>query len=58
MITFINETGTKKVKIITDATGTIMAMFIQIYNFKEQVLETKIYKSIKFAKKWAMKKLS
>jgi len=53
-----NTTGTKAVKITKDTTGTIRAMYIQIYNGAEQVLESKSYSTIKKAQKWATKILN
>jgi len=58
MTTLRNETGTKAVNISTDGTGTVRAMYVQIYNGQEQVLESKSYKSFKTAEKWAKKKLN
>ena len=37
MTTIKNTTGTKAVNISTDATGTVRAMYVQIYNGHEQV---------------------
>ena len=53
MQTLKNITGTKAVNIITDATGTTRAMYVQIYNGEEQVLESKTYRTKKAATKWA-----
>ena len=58
MTTFSNATGTKKVNLIIDATGITRAMYVQVYNGQEQVLENKSYKSFKMAKKWANKKIN
>ena len=58
MTTLKNTTGTKAVNISTDATGTVRAMFVQIYNGQEQVLESKSYSTIKRAEKWANSKLN
>jgi len=33
-------------------------MYVQIYNGQEQVLDSKSYKSLKMAEKWAKKKLN
>ena len=55
MVTISNTTGTKKVNLITDGTGMIRAMYVQVYNGQEQVLDSKSYKSFKMAKKWAKK---
>ena len=55
--TFSNETGSKKVNLIKDATGNIRAMYVQVYKGEEQVLDSKSYKSLKMAEKWAKSKL-
>ena len=55
MTTIKNNTGTKAVNISTDATGTINAMYVQIYKGQEQVLQSKSYKIEKSAIKWANK---
>ena len=57
MTTIKNTTGTKAVNIFTDATGAVRAMFIQIYNGEEQVLESKNYLTFKKALKWANTKI-
>tara|TARA_R110000772_G_scaffold120327_5_gene226539 strand:- start:14050 stop:14244 length:195 start_codon:yes stop_codon:yes gene_type:complete len=58
MTTLRNTTGTKAVNISTDGTGMVRAMYVQIYNGQEQVLDSKSYKSFKTAEKWAKKQLS
>jgi len=58
MTTLRNATGTKAVNISTDSTGMVRAMYVQIYNGQEQVLDSKSYKSLKMAEKWAKKKLN
>ena len=58
MTTLRNTTGTKAVNISTDGTGMVRAMYVQIYNGQEQVLDSKSYKSFKMAEKWAKKKLN
>ena len=58
MKTLRNTTGTKAVNISTDTTGMVRAMFIQLYNGHEQVLESKTYSTIKRAEKWAKSKLT
>ena len=58
MTTLKNATGTKAVNILTDATGTVRAMYVQIYNGEQQVLDSKSYSSFKMAEKWANKKLN
>ena len=55
MTTIKNNTGTKAVNISTDATGTINAMYVQIYNGQEQVLQSKSYRTMNAAIKWANK---
>lgn len=58
MTTLTNATGSKRVNISTDGTGTVRAMYVQVYNGEEQVLEAKSYSTIKRAEKWASKKLA
>ena len=58
MTTLTNTTGSKKVNISTSATGTVTAMYVQVYAGQEQVLNTKSYKSLKMATKWANKQLN
>jgi len=58
MTTLRNATGTKAVNISTDGTGMVRAMYVQIYNGEQQVLDSKSYSSVKMAQKWAAKKLS
>lgn len=58
MTTLSNTTGTKKVNLITDGTGITRAMYVQVYNGQEQVLDSKSYKSFKMAEKWANKQLN
>ena len=55
MTTIKNNTGTKAVNISTDATGTINAMYVQIYKGQEQVLQSKSYRTMNAAIKWANK---
>ena len=55
MTTITNTTGTKAVNISTDATGTIRAMYVQIYNGEQQVLQAKSFSSVRNAEKWANK---
>ena len=57
MTTIKNTTGTKAVNISTDATGTINAMYVDVYNGQEQVLMSKQYKREATAIKWANKML-
>jgi hypothetical protein len=58
MTTLKNQTGTKAVRILTDATNSVRAAFYQIYNGSEQVLEFKTFATIKNAEKWANNKLN
>jgi hypothetical protein len=58
MTTVKNTTGSKAVNIIIDATGTVRAMYVQIYNGNEQVLQAKDFASVKNAEKWANKILN
>lgn len=57
MTTIKNTTGTKAVNIITDATGNVRAMYVQIYNGEQQVLNSKDFKSVGSATKWAFTQL-
>ena len=57
MTTIKNLTGTKAVNISTDATGTVNAMYVDVYNGQEQVIESKQYKRKSTAVKWANKML-
>ena len=58
MKTISNTTGSKKVNISTDVTGIVRAFYVQVYNGQEQVLDSKSYKSLKMAEKWANKQLN
>ena len=58
MTTISNTTGSKKVNILKDGTGMVRAMYVQVYNGQEQVLESKCYSSYIMAEKWANKKLN
>lgn len=58
MTTITNTTGSKLVRITTDGTGSVRAMYIQTYNNKEQVLQAKSFASVKNAEKWANKLLN
>lgn len=57
MTKLTNTRGTKAVNISTDGTGTVRAMYVQIYDGQDQVLESKSYSTIKRAEKWAKEKL-
>lgn len=58
MATIKNATGSKAVNISTDATGNVRAMYVQIYQGEQQVLQAKTFASIKNAQKWANKILA
>jgi len=58
MTTITNNTGTKAVNITVDATKNVRAMYVQIYNGAQQVLQTKTFSSVKNAEKWASKILN
>lgn len=58
MTTIKNTTGSKAVNISTDATGNVRAMYVQIYQGEQQVLQSKTFVSIKNAQKWANKILA
>ena len=57
MTTIFNQSQSKAVNITTDATGNVRAMYVQIYNGEQQVLQTKTFASITKAEKWAAKKI-
>tara|TARA_R110000822_G_scaffold23308_6_gene72261 strand:- start:1624 stop:1797 length:174 start_codon:yes stop_codon:yes gene_type:complete len=57
MTTLTNTSGSKKVNISSND-SIFRAMYVQIYNGSEQVLESKSCNSFKMAEKWAIKKLS
>ena len=58
MTTITNTTGSKAVNITTDGTGRVRAMYVQIYNNEQQVLQAKDFSTIKNAEKWAKKILA
>jgi hypothetical protein len=58
MRTLRNTTGSKAVNISTDANGTVKAMYVQIYNGEQQVLQAKDFATVKNAEKWANKILN
>jgi hypothetical protein len=58
MTTLKNTTGSKAVNISTDATGNARAMYVQIYNGEQQVLQAKTFTTVKNAEKWANKILN
>ena len=53
MITLKSTTGRKAVNISTDATGNVRAMYVQLNNGEEQVLQAKSFANTKNAEKWA-----
>mgnify|MGYP006916519532 CR=1 FL=1 len=55
MTTLKNTTGSKAVNITTDATGNVIAIYVQIYNSEQQVLQSKTFATKKNAEKWAKK---
>lgn len=58
MTTVTNSTGSKAVNITTDASGNVRAMYVQIYNSSEQVLQSKTFATKKGAEKWVNSILS
>jgi len=57
MKTLTNSTVSKAVNITTDAAGSTIAMYVQIYNNEQHVLESKFFANKTNAEKWAKKKL-
>ena len=57
MTTIFNQSQSKAVNITTDATGNVRAMYVQIYNGEQQVIQSKTFASIRNAEKWAAKKI-
>ena len=55
MTTIKNTTGSKAVNITKDANGNVRAMYVQIYNGEQQLLEAKTFATTKNAEKWANK---
>ena len=58
MTTIKNTTGSKAVNITKDATGNVRAMYVQIYNGEQQLLEAQTFATTQNAEKWANKILS
>ena len=58
MTTLTNRTGSKEVRIMTDGTGAVRAMYCQIYQGEAQLLEFKSFASVKNAEKWGNKILN
>ena len=57
-MTTIKSTSGKKAVNISDNNGTVNAMYIQFSDRDEQVLESKTFKSVKSAEKWAKRILN
>jgi len=55
MTTITNTTGSKAVNIRVSATGTVSAIYVQIYNGEQKVLQAKTFAGIFNAEKWAKK---
>ena len=53
MISITNLTGSKAVNISTDSTGKIRAVYVQVYNGDQQVIEFKTFSTKGRAEKWA-----
>lgn len=58
MTTYTNLSGTKEVKITIDGAGNINALYVQIYNSEQDVLQAKQFSTIKRAETWAKKILA
>jgi len=58
MTTITNTTGSKAVKILTEASGAVHAMYVQVYKDEEQLLKFKTFANVKNAEKWANKQLN
>lgn len=58
MTTINNTTGSKSVNIVTDATGTVRAFYVQNYQGEAQVLQAKSFATVARATKWAEKVLN
>jgi len=58
MTTIKNTTGSKAVNITTDATGNVRAMYVQIYQGEQQVIQSKTFVNVKNAQRWAAKILN
>jgi hypothetical protein len=58
MTTLKNTTGSKAVNITTNGNGSVIAMYVQIYNGEQQVLQTKTFANVKNAEKWGQKVLN
>jgi hypothetical protein len=58
MTTLKNTTGSKAVNISNTAPMQFIAMYVQIYNNEQDVLQSKTFTTLKGAKKWAIKILN
>jgi hypothetical protein len=58
MKTLTNTTGSKAVNISNTAPMQFIAMYVQIYNGEQDVLQTKTFTTLKGATKWANTKLN
>jgi hypothetical protein len=57
MKTLSNNSGSKIVN-ITERNGSFTCMYCDVYQGEQQVLDSKSYKSMKAAVKWANKQLA
>ena len=57
MTTLKNQSGSKAVNIKSNL-GSFIAMYVQIYNCEQQVLETKYFATEKRAIKWSESKIN
>jgi hypothetical protein len=58
MTTLKNTTGSKAVNISNPSPMTFIAMYVQIYNGEQDVLQSKTFTTLKGATKWANTKLN
>lgn len=58
MSTIKNATGSKAVNITVDGSGNVRAMYVQIYQGEQQVLQAKTFSTKARAEKWANKILA
>jgi len=58
MKTLTNTTGSKAVNISNPAPMQFIAMYVQIYNGEQDVLQSKTFATLKGATKWANTKLN
>ena len=57
MTTITNTSGSKAVNIVNQAPMTFVASYVQIYKGEQNVLQTKIFTTLKGATTWAKKVL-